>query len=196
MAELGQDRRRLGHQSEVLLVEDQVDLEVMRRVMGDIFGVGARKVVKTGEGVAPLVVADKLNAVCPPTREEMQHITALLGKSHKTDEECALCHRKRDKIVFRYDPLLSKCFITIVYTPLVIGENDDAMHVLRSINHNTMVDLLTSQQCVIQLWSKFSYNGKEYFATHVDGNMVSGEDTDGVHRITAVHASLCTIINN
>ena len=192
MAELGQDRRRLGHQSEVLLVEDQVDLEVMRRVMGDTFGVGARKVVKTGEGVAPLVVADKLNAVWPPTREEMQHITALLGKSHKTDEECALCHRKRDKIVFRYDPLLSKCFITIVYTPLVIGENDDAMHVLRSIKHNTMVDLLTSQQCVIQLWSKFSYNGGEYFATYVDGSMVCGEDVDGEHRITAVHASLCT----
>jgi hypothetical protein len=180
----------------MLLVEDQVDLEVIRTVMGDSFGVGVRKVVRTGDGVAPLVIADRLNAVWPPTREEMQTITAILGKSHKTDEECVLCRRKRDKIVFRYDPLLSKCFITIVYTPLVIGENDDAMHVLRSINHNVMVDLLTAQQCVIAPYSKFSYNGKEYFATHVDGSMVSGEDTDGVHRITAVHASLCTIINN
>ena len=59
-----------------------------------------------------------------------------------------------------------------------------------------MVDFLTLQQCVIVPYSKFSYNGKEYFATHVDGSMVSGEDTDGVHRITAVHASLCTIIHN
>ena len=164
-------------------------------VMGDIFGVGVRNVVKIGEGVAPLVITDKLNTVCPPTREGMQHITTILCKSHKTNEQCILCCCTRDKIVFRYDPLLSKCFITIVYTPLVIGENDDAMHVLRSINHNVMVDLLTSQQCVIEPYSKFSYNGKEYFATHVDGSMVSGEDTYGVHIITTVLASLCTITN-
>ena len=33
-------------------MEDQVDLDVMRRVMGDAFSVGARKVVKTGDGMA------------------------------------------------------------------------------------------------------------------------------------------------
>ena len=111
----------------------------------------------------------------PSMKNEMDDITRIEGKSHKTDEEHALCRRKRDKIVLRYDPIVSKCYITIVFTRLVISDNEDALHVLRSLNHNTMVELLTRQQCVIVQYCCFEFEGGEYFATAVDGTMVSGE---------------------
>ena len=125
----------------------------------------------------------------------MDNITSIQGKSHKTDEEHALCRRKRDKIVLRYDPIVSKCYITIVFTRLVISDDEDALHVLRSINHNTMVDLLTKQQCVIVPYSRFQFEGGEYFSTAVVGTMVTGETVDGTRQIN-VHASLCTVLNN
>ena len=84
----------------------------------------------------------------PPTKNEIDNITRIQDKSHKTDDKHALCRCKRDKIVLWYYPIVSKCYITIV-ARLVIGDNDDALHVMRSINHHTIVDLLTMQQCVI-----------------------------------------------
>ena len=131
----------------------------------------------------------------PPTKEEMDNISRIQGKSHKTDEEHALCRRKRDKIVLRYDPIVSKCYITIVFTRLVISDDEDALHVLRSINHNTMVELLTKQQCVISLFSRFQFEGGEYFATSINGTMVNGESIDGSRQIN-VDVSLCTLLDN
>ena len=123
----------------------------------------------------------------------MDSITRIQCESHKTDEEHALCCRKRDKIVLRYDPIVSKCYITIMFKRLVIGDDDDTLHVLRPINHNTMVDLSTAQQCVIGQYSRFQFDGGEYYATAVVGTMVSGESIDGRRQIN-VDASLCTLV--
>ena len=195
LVDMVQDKVRLPAPSEVLLIEDVDDLAAMRSIMGDAFGAGVRKVIKTGSGKIPLCIGDVLNVVCPPTKEQMDNISRVQGKSRKTDEEHALCRRKRDKIVLRYDPIVSKCYITIVFTRLVISDNEDALHVLRSLNHNTMVELLTRQQCVIVQYCCFEFEGGEYFATAVDGNMVSGESRDGRRQIN-VDASLCTLLDN
>ena len=195
LVDMVQDKVRYKTPSEVLLIEDEDDLVAMRRIMGDAFGAGVRKVIKTGSGKIPLCIGDILNVVCPPTKEEMDNISTIQGKSHKTDEEHALCRRKRDKIVLRYDPIVSKCYITIVFTRLVISDDEDALHVLRSINHNTMVDLLTAQQYVIGQYSRFQFDGGEYYATAVVGTMVSGESIDGRRQIN-VDASLCTLLDN
>ena len=106
-----------------------------------------------------------------------------------------LCRHKRDKIVLWYDPIISKCYITIVFTRLVIGKDDDALHVLRSINHNTMVDLVTAQQYVIEQYSRFEFDGKEYHAATVVGTMETGKSIDGTRQIN-VHSSPCTPPNN
>ena len=113
---------------------------------------------------------------------------------HKTKDEHALCRHKRDNIVLRYDSIVFKCYITIVFTRLVISDDKDALHVLRSINHNTMVELLTKQQCVISLFSRFQFEGGEYFFTSIVGTMVTGETVEGTRQIN-VHASLCTVLN-
>ena len=82
-----------------------------------------------------------------------------------------------------------------MFTRLVISDNEDALHVLRSINNNTMVDLLTKQQCVIGIYSRFQFEGGEYFAASIDGTMVNGESIDGGHQIN-VDVSLCTLLTN
>ena len=67
-----QDRQRFRTPSEMLLVEDGDDLVVMKRIMGDAFGAGVRKVIKTGSGHVSLCIADILNMVCPlPTQKRI-----------------------------------------------------------------------------------------------------------------------------
>ena len=82
-----------------------------------------------------------------------------------------------------------------MFTRLVIEDDDDALHVLRSINHNTIVDLLTTQQCVLGKYSRFQFDGGEYYATAVVGTVVSGESIDGRRQIN-VDSSLSTLLNN
>ena len=72
----------------------------------------------------------------------MDVICLLQGKSVISTVEVNLCCCKRDKSVLRYDPLLSRCFIIIMFTLLVIGYNNDTTEFLQSTNHNVMVDFL------------------------------------------------------
>ena len=60
LVEMVQDRKRFHTPLEVLLVEDKDELVVMRRIMGDAFGAGVRKVIKTNSGHVPLCIADIL----------------------------------------------------------------------------------------------------------------------------------------
>ena len=46
-------------------MEDEVDLKVMRRIMGDTFGAGVQHVMKTGKDHILLAIAGILN-VTPP----------------------------------------------------------------------------------------------------------------------------------
>ena len=103
-----------------------------------------------------------------------------------------VCFRRRDKIVIRYDHLLSRCFITIVFTRLVVGYNNDTMKVLQLINHNAMVDFLVKHQQYIQNGTVFEYNGDNYYVTYVVNNVVSAESKNG-QRTISVHASLYNI---
>ena len=57
-SELVQDRKIFCEKSETLAVADRDDLEVMRRVVGRIFGVSMHKGVRIGEGEVPLVFED------------------------------------------------------------------------------------------------------------------------------------------
>ena len=108
--------------------------------------------------------------------------------------EVNLCCYKIDRIVLRYDSLLSRCFITILFTWLVIGDDNDETEALQSINHNAMVYLLAGRQQTISSGIIFEYNGEDYFVTDVVNNVVTVESQDGEHTVT-VHAPLCTIIN-
>ena len=124
----------------------------------------------------------------------MDGIRLLQGYSVRSAAEVNLCRCERDRIVLRYDPLLSRCFTTINFTRLVIGDVNDATEVLQLINHNDMVDLITEKQQTISFGIICEYNGKDYFATDVVNNVVTVESQDCEHTIT-VHTSLCTIIN-
>ena len=47
----------------MLLVEDKDNVDVMKRMIGDSFGEGIRKVVNTGGGHIPLAIAYIINMV-------------------------------------------------------------------------------------------------------------------------------------
>ena len=72
-----------------------------------------------------------------------------------------LYYCKRDKIVLMYDPLLSRCFINMMFTRLVIGCYNNTTEVLQSINYNDMVGLLDEQQQTFSSGITFEYNGED-----------------------------------
>ena len=94
-----QDRKRLHGESEVLVMEDREDLEVMRRVMRYIFRTSVRKDANTGEGGIPLTAADVLNVVCSSTNKYMDCIHLLQGSLVKSDAKQILCCYQRDSIL-------------------------------------------------------------------------------------------------
>ena len=98
---------------------------MMNRVIGYTFGVGVRKGAKIGEGGSYLFLRVYEMRFSPTTREYMDDIRLVLYNSVNYNAEVKWCCCKRDKIILRYDPLLSRCFITIVFTRLVIGDDDD-----------------------------------------------------------------------
>ena len=80
------------------------------------------------------------------------------------------------------------------FTRLVIGDDNAAMVVLQSMNHNDMCFFFAEQQQTISSDIIFEYNGEDYFAIYVVDNVSSVESECG-HRIITVDASLYTIIN-
>ena len=96
-------------------------------------------------------------SIYPPVaaRDDIDDIRMLQGKLVRFNIVQIFCCCKRDKIVLRYYPLPSRCFIKIVFTQLVIGDDDDTMEVLQLINHSSMVDLLAKQQQDIQTDTAF-----------------------------------------
>ena len=60
LVDMVQDKVRHPAPSEVLLIEDEEDLGAMRCILGDAFGAGVRKVIKTGSGMIPLCIGDVL----------------------------------------------------------------------------------------------------------------------------------------
>ena len=101
------NRKRLRGESEIL-VEDKDDLELTRRVMGYTFGVGVRKGTNTGGGEVPRVVADVLNVIFHPIREEIDGICMLQSNLVRSAAEVSLSRYEKNMIVHRYDPLLSR----------------------------------------------------------------------------------------
>jgi hypothetical protein len=132
----------MEREQEVVAVLDRESLVALRRVVGSSFGVGVRSRVSARwcavNGVRAVQRGDVLNAVWPPSREDMDQVRLVLGKrrSRLTNDDKLLLCRRRDMITFKYDPLLAVSSIAIVFTRMTIGEDKDTSNFLRSIRHN------------------------------------------------------------
>ena len=83
-------------------------------------------------------------------------------------------------ITFTYDTLLSIYPVVIMFTLMVIGADNDSIHVLRSIYH-IMCDLITNpaRHPLVQLNSGvvFDYNRRSYSFVTQEGDNITGIDT-------------------
>ena len=165
----------------------------LRRVMGSSFGVGVRSRVTARwcleNGVRPVARGDVLNAVWPPTREDMRKVRVVLGKcrARLTNDEILLLRRRRDMITFTYDPLLSVCSVAIVFTRMAIGADNDSIHVLRSIDHSMCDDLTNpARRPLVQLnlGDVFDHNRRSYYFVAQEGDNVTATDTETGAEIT------------
>ena len=184
-------------EEEVVAVLDRESLAALRRVMGSSFGVGVRSRVSARwcavNGVRAVQRGDVLNAVWPPSREDMDQVRLVLGKrrSRLTNDDKLLLCRRRDMITFKYDPLLAVSSIAIVFTRMTIGEDNDASSVLRSIGHNHLVDALTNPVCrslvVLEVGHMFDYNNRSYHFSSQAGDIVTAHDT-----LTDAEINICS----
>ena len=109
-------------------------------------------------------------------------VSQLGGKyrDQLTDEELSLFTRKSDSIMLRYDPLFCVCHISIVFTRVQIGTDNDGLDILKSIDHNTSVETLTpppqlTNPCIqLELGQIFDYNNGSYMFSMQEGDLVTG----------------------
>ena len=132
------------------------------------------------------------------TRFLRERVRQLKGKyrDHLTDEELSLFTRKSDSIMLQYDPLFCVCHISIVFTRVQIGTDNGVLDILRSINHNTMVDHLTSHPQLpnhpiqLEVGNLYDYNNTSYYFAMQEGDLVTGYHVDTSDELTVPLASL------
>ena len=90
-----------------------------------------------------------------PTRKEMEKACSvrLLGSCNFINDETSLLNFRRCMIILKYDPLLSKCSIVIVFKCMTFGEDDTALF-LTTISYN-MADEPTNPVCNLLVCLKF-----------------------------------------
>ena len=111
-------------------------------------------------------------------------------RDHLTDEELSLFSRKSDSIMFRYDPLFCVCHISIVFTRIQIGQDNEGLDILKSINHNAMVDQLTTPVQLnhtplqLEVGQMFDYNNGTYIFSLQQGDLITGYNIDTNEELT------------
>ena len=180
---------------DMAVVMDRESMVAVRKVMGSIFGVGLRSRVSARwcmtNGARAVQHEDVMNAVWPPSRHDMEQVRAVLGKRRNclTDDEKLLLRRRRDMIIFRYDPLLTVSPITIVFTRMTIGADNDATHVMMPTGHNTLTDALTNLILSCLLFLKlvmFNYKNHSYHFSSQAGDIVTAHDA-----VTNAEINIC-----
>jgi len=124
----------------------------IRRLFGASFGAGARCAPKLSDGVLPVKSHSAINAVWPPSSESVAKIK-MLKKMKKdninnvvchssvcclplTNDEILSCARKCDMIQMKFDHATSIVAVTVVFTQLIVGEDNLVIEILKPIGHN------------------------------------------------------------
>ena len=107
-----------------------------------------------------------------------------------TDDEILSCARKCDMIQMKFDHATSIVAVTVVFTRLIVGEDNLVIEILKSIGHNQLVESLAVVNCEVGV--EFMRDGQRWMIEDITNYMVTATNCDD--EIIYVHKSCITCL--
>ena len=107
------------------------------------------------------------------------HVCSLdsnLCCNHLTNDELISCNSKLDMFSIQFDHSTSVAAITVIFTRLIVGEDEHVVNVLKSIGHNQLVEKLNSVE--LELGSEFVCDGRNWMVEAIDGSIITASNSD------------------
>jgi len=195
LSDLAQEKRKfLNQRLTVIRIETQEQLQDFRSIFGATFGTGARVTPRLKDGILPIRLHSVINAVNPPNSETLKNIKKTkkmkCDRDRYPNDELVFCDRKCDLIQISFDHTTLVAAIAVVFTRMIVGEDNCCVNVLRSIGHNVLVDNLTSVDLVVG--TLFVYDEKRWMVEGIDGDDVTASNSDDL--VICINTSLITVV--
>ena len=159
LSDLAQEEIFLKNQTlTIIRIETQEQLQDFRCIFGATFGTGARVTPRLKDGILLIRLHSVINAVNPPNSETLKNIKKTKKRkgdrevARSSDDELVCCDQKCDLIQISFDHTTSVAAIAVVFTRMIVGEDNCCVNILRSIGHNVLVENLASVDLVVRFF--------------------------------------------
>jgi len=185
LSDLAQEKRKFLNQTlTVIRIETADQLKYFHTTLGSTIGTGARVTSRLKDGILPVRLHSVINEVYPPDNETLKKIK--ISKKRKCadpdrqycDDDLICGDRKYYLIQISFDQTTSVAAIAVVFTCMIVGEENCCVNVLSDIAHNILVDNLTSVDLVVG--TLFLYDDKRWMVEEIDGDDVTASNNDDV----------------
>jgi len=105
-----------------------------------------------------------------------------------TNDEILNCDRKCNMIQMKFDHATLIVAVTVVFTRLIVGEDNLVIEILKSIGHNQLVERLAVVNCEVGV--EFMRDGQRWMIEEINNCMVTATNCDD--EIICVHKSCIT----
>ena len=174
LSDLAQEKRKYINQTvSIIRIETAEQLQHFRSILGATFGTGARVTPRLKDGVLPVRLHSVINAVNPPDHATLQNI-----KKRKCSGDLILGNRKCDLIQISFDQTTLVAAIAVIFTRMIVGEDECSVKVLRDIGHNALVTNLTAIHLVVGTY--FLHHNERWMVEEIIGENVHASNTDDV----------------
>ena len=175
LSDLAQEKRKYVHQTvSIVRIETAEQLKHFRSILGATFGTGARVTPRLKDGVIPVRLHSVINAVNPPERNTLKEINIAKTRSSRARTD----NRKCDLFQISFDHTTSLASISVVFTRMIVGEDECSVGVLRDIGHNALVQNLTAINLVVGTY--FLYENERWMVEEISGEDVHASNSDDV----------------
>ena len=201
LSDLAQEKRKFHRQHiTTITIECQEELVSVRKIFGSSFCAGARCAPKLKDGVLPIKIHSAINVVNPPSKGSLMKIKRYKKKMKMsrscnnnnrlcvddvclidspvqlTNDELLCCNSKMDMCQLKFDHTTSVVAVTVVFTRLIVGEDQHVIEALRSIGHNQLVEILVVTD--LEVGTEFQHDGRLWMVEALDGNIITASNSD------------------
>ena len=172
----------------------------VRKIFGSSVCAGARCAPKLKDGVLPIKIHSAINVVNPPSKGSIMKIKRYKKKMKMsrscnnnnrlcvddvclidspvqlTNDELLCCNSKMDMCQLKFDHTTSVVAVTVVFTRLIVGEDQHVIEALRSIGHNQLVEILVVTD--LEVGTEFQHDGRLWMVEALDGNIITISNSD------------------
>ena len=191
LSDLAQEKRKF-HREKIttIKIETEEELVSLRKIFGSAFGAGARCSPRLKDGVLRVKQNSTINAVCPPSEESLSKIKRYKKRKNRidrivclhdcantlTNDELLSSKSKLDMIQIKFDHSTSVAVITVIFTRLIVGDDAHVIKVLKSIQHNQLVEKIISVE--LELGTEFVRGGRTWMIEEIVGSIITASNSD------------------